>query len=216
MTIAKPAFATLTGCNRSDVIKELQDIAAQFPTQVEFGVLISEEKTGTGRFATKRVVDDLRAGGLRLSAHLCGALADQVFAGRDIDLDLSGFSRVQINLPGRYASPDEAENAIQFAMSRGVRAILQCADGYPCDTRCDWLLDKSFGSGRAVQIIPDMSQTKAFCGISGGLNEKTVLDTLRMLPVIGGPYWIDAESALFDGDTFSTQACRAFLTCVFG
>ncbi|SFS13942.1 hypothetical protein [Yoonia litorea] len=216
MTRATPEFVTLTGCDRPDAIDALHRIAADYPGRVEYGILISAEKAGSPRFPAPPTVDDLRRAGLRLSAHLCGSLAEAVFAGRAVDFDLSGFTRVQVNLVGRHASPMEADAAIAFGRSRGIRTILQCGHGFPAETRCDWLLDNSFGEGRAVRAIPDMTETPAFCGVSGGLTPRTVGAVLEQIPAPARPFWIDAESALFRDDRFSTVACGAFLASVYG
>ena len=216
MTRATPDFVTLTGCDRPDAIDALHRLATDYPGRVEYGILISAEKAGSPRFPALSTVEELRRAGLRLSAHLCGSLAEAVFAGRAVDFDLSGFTRVQVNLVGRHAGTAEVEAAIGFGRSRGIRTILQCGQGFPPETRCDWLLDNSFGAGKAVVAIPDMNGSSAFCGVSGGLTPRTVGAVLAQIPASARPFWIDAESALFRGDRFSTAACRDFLASVYG
>ena len=216
MTRATPAFVTLTGCDRPDTIVDLQRIAADYPGRVEYGILISAEKAGSPRFPAPSTVEELRRAGLRLSAHLCGSLAEAVFAGRDVQIDLSGFTRVQVNLIGRHAGPAAVEAAIGFGRAWGIRTVLQCGQGFPAETRCDWLLDNSFGKGRTVGAIPDMTGTPAFCGISGGLMPRTVGAVLAQIPSSACPFWIDAESAQFRDGLFSTAACREFLASVYG
>ncbi len=215
MTRAAPSFVTLTGCDRSDAIEGLRRLADGYPGRVEFGVLISVEKAGMPRFASAAVLADLRRSGLRLAAHLCGGIAKSILAGRDIDIDLSGFTRAQINLVGRYANRREVENAIGFGQVRGIRIILQCGDNYPAEARCDWLLDNSFGEGRAVEWIPDMSKSPAFCGVSGGLTAGSVGTLLARMPALDRPFWIDTESFLFQDGGFSTEACHEFLSRVY-
>lgn len=216
MTVPTPAFVTLTGCDRSDVIGDLQTLAAKYSGKVEFGILIDPKKFGTARFPSQSTITDLRHSGLRLSAHLCGDIADAIFAGRDVDIDLAGFSRAQINLLGRHARTAEIENAIGFGLAHDFRIILQCTARYPTDTRCDWLLDASFGTGRRVVHVPDMTKTSAFCGISGGLSSTSVKDTLAALPDMTPKFWVDAETSLFENGAFSASTCTAFLRSVYG
>lgn len=215
MTVPKPSFVTLTGCDRSDVIDDLHALADAYQSKVEFGILIDPERFGTARFPSKDTINDLRRSALRLSAHICGGTADAIFAGHDVDIGLSGFSRAQINLVGRHARPDEVENAIRFGKSRGIRIILQCSDHYPADARCDWLLDTSFGAGRQVVHVPDFAKSRAFCGVSGGLSPSSVMDVLMTLPDMTQQFWIDAESSLFEDEVFSTSACHTFLKTVY-
>lgn len=216
MTRATPDLVTLTGCDRAEAIDDLHRLATDYPGRVEFGILISAENAGSPRFPAPPTVEELRRAGLRLSAHLCGSLAEAVFAGRAVDFDLYGFTRVQVNLVGRHAGPSEVEAAIAFGRSRGIRTILQCGQGFPDDARCDWLLDNSFGAGKAVVSIPDMTGTPAFCGVSGGLTPRTVGAVLERIPASARPFWIDAESALFRDGLFSSAACRDFLASVYG
>jgi len=218
MRAAQPEFVALTGVDRLECAPDLKDISNAFPNRVEFGVLVCKERFGTPRFPTLKTIKALARSGLRVSAHICGHDAERIFSGSDIDFDLSGFSRAQINLLHRHAASHEIENAIRFGKTRGIRVIVQCAESYPAESRCDWLLDNSFGEGRLLGHVPDMSGTQAFCGISGGLSPENIGAILqRAAPACAGrPFWIDAETALMKGGAFSPDACRAFLGEVFG
>lgn len=212
-----PSFVTLTGADHTDFIPDLLDISAEYPTQIELGILISQQKSGTARFPNQHTIEVFANSGLRLSAHICGSLADKIFAGHDIDFDLSGFGRVQVNLLERHATTLEIENAIKFGQERDVKVILQCGDNYPDEPRCDWLLDNSFGQGKTLRSVPNMKESSAFCGISGGLSHENILGLLRdAAPNIGSqPFWIDVESALFERGNFSTAKCAIFVTKIF-
>ncbi|WP_421850681.1 hypothetical protein [Oricola sp.] len=213
----QPEFITLTGADRAELAADMNRLAASYNGRIEWGILLSDELVGTPRFPASDAVETFRRTGLRLSAHICGTLAQRILAGEDIALDLSGFSRAQVNQLGRHASADEVDNAVAFGQRRGIRTILQCGDAYPDDLRVDWLLDNSFGQGRELSKVPPLTATSAFCGVSGGLSAANVREVMtRAEPQIAyRRYWLDAESALFDANGFSIHACIRFAQAVF-
>ena len=213
----QPEFITLTGADRPELAAGMQHLAASHNGRIEWGILLSEELAGTPRFPAAETVETLRRAGLRLSAHICGTLAERILAGEDVAIDLSGFSRAQVNQLGRHASAAEIECAVAFGQRKGIRTILQCGEVFPDEPRADWLLDNSFGQGRTLAQVPPMAGTGAFCGISGGLNAENVNAVIAGAEdQIGDrPYWLDAESALFDENGFSIDACGRFAGAVY-
>lgn len=200
-----PAFVTLTGADSMALIPGMQALAAT-DGRIEWGILYG---LSAPRFADFPTLEAFRRAGLRLSLHLCGPMAEAVFAGQSPDLNLSGFSRLQVNKPEGHASPSEIENALRFGRANGLRTILQCPGPFPDDPRADWLLDRSHGRGRPIATPPPL-RGRAFCGYSGGLSPETVQGFLTLLPPTDLPFWIDAETSLRDPTEFSLDRCAAF------
>lgn len=207
-----PAFITLTGANRADLIPQVQRLSALYPGFIEWGILIG--LAPSPRFADLQTVEVLRRSGLRLSAHLCGPLAQAIFAGQDPGIDLAGFSRVQINKPEGHATPDEFEAALRFGRRAGLRTILQCPGPFPDDSRCDWLLDRSHGRGRPLTQVPPLGQSRAFCGLSGGISPHTVQAVLAQINTAEPTFWLDAESALHVDGAFSIAHCQDLIRTI--
>jgi hypothetical protein len=207
-----PAFITLTGANRSDLIPAMQGLSAKYPNFIEWGILIG--LSPEPRFADQATMEVLRCSGLRLSAHLCGPLAEAIFAGQILEVDLAGFSRVQVNKPEGHASASEREAAMRFGRKIGLRTILQCAGPFPNDPRCDWLLDSSHGRGVPLPKVPSFDLSSAFCGLSGGISSRTVHNVLAQIKTSAPPFWLDAESALQDASGFSIEACDELVRSV--
>lgn len=165
--ITPPLFVTCTGADSADAIPAMQAVSTAHNGQIEWGILICPEQSGRPRFPSQGVIDVFCTSGLRLSAHVCGAMAEAIFAGQGVDFDFSGFRRIQVNKFNQHATPAEIENAITFGRKQGIRTILQCGTSFLTDTRADWLMDNSFGQGKSVQSVPPMHTTQALCGISG-------------------------------------------------
>ncbi len=215
--ITHPMFVTLTGSDKTDYIPPMQALSATYNGQIEWGILISKDKQGHPLFPVREVIDVFRTSGLRLSAHICGTLAEDIFAGRDIQFDFSGFRRIQINKFDQHPNPEEIENAITFGRKHGIRTILQCGYDLPIDTRTDWLIDNSFGQGKFLKTVPSFQKTNAFCGISGGLSADNIQNILKdsALKIHNRSYWIDVESSLCVRSQFSLTACANFVAKVF-
>lgn len=215
--MTSPAFITLTGADDAGLIPGMCMLTQRFEGKIEWGILLSKEHCGTPRFPSVDVIDVFRRAGLRLAAHICGSLAEQIFAGEQAAIDLSAFSRIQINKSGCYATSDETGHAICFGREHGLRTILQSGDIYLDDARVDWLLDSSFGRGAPIETIPSMQETLAFCGFSGGLSAENIGRILAEAKpqTAGRPFWIDAETALRDEEQFSLERCACFTAMVF-
>ncbi len=208
-----PAFLTLTGADRADLIPAMQRLSAEHPGRIEWGILIG--LAPADRFADTPALDAMRHAGLRLSAHLCGPLAEAIFAGTMPVLDLAGFSRMQVNKSDGHANAAEVENAIRYGSRMGLRTILQCAGPFPDDLRCDWLLDGSHGRGRRLAWVPALDQSRAFCGFAGGISPETIGGLLQQVNAPDLPFWLDTESALRDETGFSIPACERLIASAF-
>lgn len=209
-----PQYITFTGVDRADLVPAMLALSARYP--IEWGVLFDRAQEGAPLFPDAEVRRALQAAPLRLSAHLCGGAARGVVEGGVVDIDLAGFSRIQIN-HGRAGSSDaEIAHSARFAASRGIRAALQCQGAFPRDGRVDWLYDVSFGTGVQPSAWPAIDAGQLFCGYSGGLGPATVRTTLAAMPVAqGAAYWIDMESGVRTDNRFDLAKCEAVCRSVF-
>jgi hypothetical protein len=209
-----PAYITFTGIDRADLLPGMLALSARYP--IEWGVLLDAAQEGAPLFPPATVRRVLQGAALRLSAHICGGAARAIVEGGDPALDLTGFSRVQINHARAGSSDSEIFNSARFAARHGVRAALQCQGEFPSDLRVDWLYDVSFGTGVRPTSWPAVDARLPFCGYSGGLGPDTVRETLPKFPIApGAAYWIDMESGVRTDGRFDLAKCEAVCRMVF-
>ena len=211
----EPSYITFTGLDRREHIESAGALSAIYP--IEWGVLVDDAQAGTPLFPDNTNLEAIRRSGLRLSAHICGNWAKGIVQGREIDLDLSGFSRIQINHGFEGSTEAQIANSQAFGAKRGVRPALQCQGKFPSDARVDWLFDVSFGKGLTPKSFPKVTHSYPFCGISGSLGPITVAAVLDKLEVeLGTPYWIDMESRIRTEGELDISKCRAVCEAVYG
>ena len=206
-----PEFITFTGADDKTNVRSMEALAADYP--VEFGILMSPSRVGSPRFPSSDWIDTVTGRGLRLSAHVCGGYARTLEVnipkggGRD-DLDLEGFTRLQLNTT-RSVSPKLFR---EWARHRGVRPILQCRSEFLADEDVAWLFDRSGGRGVLPDVWP-MPRTAARVGYAGGLGPDTIAAALQHFRE---PYWIDMESKVRNGDdAFDLGLCRRVCEIVY-
>lgn len=212
-----PSFIAFTGVDLGTVIDDLKALSARYP--IEWGILIDAAQETLPLFpdaATRHAL--LTAGGLRFAAHVCGDEARRIAnAPETASLDLSGFSRLQVNHSFEGSNPAQVENTVRFGRGRGLRAMLQCKGAFPADARVDWLFDTSFGRGAAPGRWPKLPDSGPFCGFSGGINPGNVEDVLNAIDADEGAlYWIDMESGVRTDGWFDLNKCEAVCKAVFG
>lgn len=212
-----PAFIAFTGVDLGTVIDDLKALSARYP--IEWGILIDAAQEALPLFpdaATRHAL--LTAGGLRFAAHVCGDEARRIANAPDTaSLDISGFSRLQVNHSFEGSNETQVENTVRFGRSRGLRAMLQCKGAFPGDARLDWLFDTSFGRGAAPSIWPRLPVSGPFCGFSGGINPGNVKDVLKAIDADNSAlYWIDMESGVRTDGWFDLNKCEAVCKAVFG
>lgn len=215
MSHQKPAFVAFTGVDRTVRREDLLALSARYP--IEWGILIDDERQDELLFASPETRAYLLAGApLRWAAHVCGALARRIANDpTSVRLDLSGFSRVQVNHSFAGSDAHHVENVARFARRHGVRGVLQCSDAFPEDARVDWLFDVSFGKGARPTAWPAPANV-AFCGFSGGLNADNVQASLRAIAAPPGcVYWIDMESGVRTDGRFDVAKCAAVCRAVY-
>lgn len=216
MNERKPAFITFTGVDDVVLLKGMRELSQRYP--IEWGVLIDPARRHERLFPDDEQIDRIRQAGLRLSAHVCGELAQDIVTGRAERLNLGGFSRLQVNHGRDGASSDVVASVNRFAAAHGLRGVLQCNGEFPVDeTRVDWLYDVSFGEGVTPDSYPALSGTFPFCGYSGGITAETVNALLsERYPVAdGAAFWIDMESGVRTGGSMDLEKCSAVCRAVY-
>jgi len=222
-----PKFITFTGADEHTNVHGMLALAARYP--IEWGVLFSPKRQGTGRYPPLETAWKFQASSpaLRLSAHLCGQYATDTIDAGGLPLyrqafDLSRFikqcQRVQINTTRSDLNVGEVS---QWGASMGVRVIYQSRDEhcFPADDRCDWLFDNSGGRGVSPGEWPRPEiGSPAIHGYAGGLNQDNVARNVESIEwEAGANYWIDMESGVRDADDrFDLAKCEAICRAVYG
>ncbi|MFZ6776852.1 hypothetical protein ACO0LD_08450 [Undibacterium sp. Ji83W] len=192
----------------------MQALSRQYP--VEWGILIDTAREGIPLFPDHKARQAMQRSGLRLSAHVCGELAQAIAEGRDPDFDFSGYSRVQINHGRAGSSEQEIQNCYLFGVRNGVRPALQSQGVFPNDGRADWLYDVSFGNGVKPATWPPLQHAHPFCGFSGGIGPASIKDVLQVLAIAPDtPYWLDMESSVRTDNQFDLSKCRRVCEVAF-
>ncbi|MDM3872356.1 hypothetical protein QSV34_13450 [Porticoccus sp. W117] len=214
----QPAFVTFTGVDRSDIIPSLLDLSERYP--IEWGVLVDPEQEDNNLFPTLEERLKVQSSGLCLSAHICGIPAAEIVQGKNPNyLQLSGFSRLQINHSRDGSTEEQISNAHRFASSMGMRAALQCQGDFPDEPRADWLYDVSFGLGTKPTSWPPMGPRSTFCGYSGGLSPETIESTFSALPLTESDnkqFWVDMESGVRTDGWLDVDKCEQVCKLIFG
>ncbi|MCG8370090.1 MAG: phosphoribosylanthranilate isomerase, partial [Proteobacteria bacterium] len=118
---ARPAFVTFTGVDDAALVKGMVELSQRYP--IEWGVLIDREQAGRPLFPSAQQIDRFRSAGVRLCAHICGIYAREIAGGLNPDLNLAGFSRIQVN-HGRAGADEDVVNAVsRYAAQQGVRGV---------------------------------------------------------------------------------------------
>ena len=210
---------TITGADNSVHPKELVGLSTVYPF-VEWGILLPQsEATGLYRFPTKQWILDLLHlcteldGGdvyssIKLSAHICPPYSTDIIQTGDIDnvledldIDLSSFGRIQLNVHGIPLS-SYCSQFVDWCKNSPQEIILQ-ADGVN-----DWiargipntsvLYDTSSGAGIFPDQWPNHTQSEKFFGYAGGLNIDTLPSAIQEWTNkgISKPFWIDLETGV--------------------
>ena len=91
MTVTPPpAFITFTGADDARLCDGMRKLSERYP--IEWGILIDRDRLGTKLFPSYGHIERFRHMGLRLCAHVCGALAREIATGANPRVDLGGFS----------------------------------------------------------------------------------------------------------------------------
>ena len=206
---------TFTGIDEFTDIDRLVSIQQRYP-KAEFGVLMSKHwDEYTYRYPNPEFINALRDRGLRLSGHLCGSLARDVFAcmggfcnvEKQFSSLLDIFQRVQLNVSGltEYNSTEIIPGPLQ-------EIIIQQGDDRRLFEQCyvnngefiALLLDKSGGSGVDTPIVIPQYAFRIHVGFAGGITPDNVIDKMNTITASSnvGKFWIDMESGVRTDDRF--------------
>lgn len=215
---------TITGADDAVDPAQLSALSEEFPF-VEWGILFSKGRAGKPRYPTDvwraklyREFFGKTPHALKLSAHLCGALADEVMHGHDLAAPLGLYRRVQINgflieesssmllEPGvefilQIRSEEEFVPAVKFARARPEQPF-------------SILFDSSCGKGVAPARWPPAPFGVDF-GCAGGINPDNLADVLGDI-IASNSFgdrlpWIDMESGVRTDDQFDLAKVRSVL-----
>jgi hypothetical protein len=210
----KPEFITFTGADDHTDVAGMRELAAAYP--IEWGILFSPKRQGTGRYPTRAKVLDFTGKGLRLSGHLCGGDARQVIGYGTSNWDgllFDHFERAQINTADPKVQPTSIE---RWSDDLALRAILQCRSIFPKIRAVDVLFDASGGRGILATDWP-YAPLEQFVGYAGGLNPDNVAAAVEVISQRAVRYWIDMETGVRDDqDRFDLAKCRAVCEAVYG
>lgn len=189
-----------TGIDARTNIWELQAIAEKYP-YVEFGVLMSENNTGSGeknRYPGPDFIRALKSANLPLSAHICGKLArEAVQTGKFNDIvaflnEMEAgqmFQRYQLNVASLLEK--EEEDVSPFAYEGDKPIIIQVGgpkgealyrDMQAMSGNVHALFDKSSGEGKEISFDDSnevgknspLMDAPGYVGYAGGLSPENV------------------------------------------
>jgi len=220
-------MVTITGADDGVDPGELVALSHEFPF-VEWGLLFSAKRIGQPRYPSKEWLDTLLsiAGpGMRLSAHLCGAIARDALAGEHSFVGgLSGaFERVQLNgwnpedpgprqLAQRYPAAEfilQARSVTELTWAENCAAKI-AAEAPP--GRASVLFDPSGGRGAVPERWPT-PRSFVRVGFAGGITPDNVTQVLEdVAQRVHRDFWIDMESGVrAAADTFDVERAREVL-----
>lgn len=215
----KPAFITFTGADDKTRPSDLENLNRDFP--VEFGILFSKSRACYPRYPSLPWVGQLDGRGLRLAAHICGAWAAEIVAGKQTEIDhlLGAFQRVQVNT-GPDVDPAVVKawaDRVGAMLGHPIEPILQCrGDTFPSEVSVSWLFDRSGGRGTVPGGWPLPAVPGVKFGYAGGMSPKNIEGILAAMPE-APEAWIDMESGVRNvADEFDIGLCRRVCEVTYG
>lgn len=232
------SHCTFTGVDDSTKLLDLFIISNAYGSQVEWGVLYSEDRQGNGRYPSFLTIDkiakDINDPNMlegRFALHVCGAISINKLLYGDKESHVyktaMAFPTIQLNLKADGISVDQLEhfieehhdkiiitqhNAYNFHLNKRLAK-------YPNHRS---LVDYSGGRGWFNSVVPPVLLGD-IQGISGGLNIDNIVNKMEQveqtLPA-NKPYWFDMESGVRDViagtelDVFSVGDCIRILKLV--
>lgn len=219
---------TITGADDSTPVDALIEVSRMYPF-VEWGILLSNSRTGTPRYPSVECVESLKRSGLLLSAHLCGTIARTIMlgtAGAAYTLHpAEEFGRIQINgyVPGCASNLPggrrDGYRVVEYILqARDEVMVAACSlDSVKSRSQCSILFDPSGGRGERAERWP-RTLPGVRMGYAGGITPANVVDVLGEIREANrgqSAAWIDMESGVRDScDRLDTAAVRAVLEAV--
>lgn len=223
-------LVTFTGIDKQTDLDRLQKLQARYPL-AEFGVLFSATRNddeNERRYPGVDFIRKLKARGLNLSLHLCGAYArlgiDDNFT--EVYWRLGDtfriFKRIQLNIPASCKYP----NNISF--SRPSLELEEIIIGHnpqrklPLDelrlsnVNVSFLLDGSGGRGIDCDFVPQPIPGHR-TGYAGGVNPENAIKKWHDIKDTGldNDLWIDMESGVRTDDWFDLDKVEDILKQFF-
>ena len=219
-------FMTLTGADNSTNPHALIELAERYaPGQVEFGILYSSSRRGTGRYPTRDWINNFvttveRSPSTRRALHLCGrdAILEYLCDDGFVATVAPHFQRVQLNLRAADYVPDLLSNGIakhknQTVITQHNKANAGLSGALIGLANHAILFDESGGRGtrpeywqRAFSTVPH--------GYAGGLGpDNLAVELTSIKQVASSGWWVDMESKLRDAhdkfDVGRAEQCAA-------
>lgn len=209
-------YCTMTGADDSVEPRDVLDLGMKYPL-VEWGILVSRDRFGTGRFPSKEWIDKfLQQYGIlgcknSLSVHLCGRWVRDLMMAEPTAITEYGqvlmqFDRMQINFHGRHHKVNLRfyERFKEFDTIKKKQYIFQfdkVNEGYMAVARkhdfdCVPLFDTSGGAGVLPDQWPNPLHAPVMCGYAGGLGPQNLaVECGRIQEIVKDrPIWIDMET----------------------
>lgn len=215
---------TISGADDATPIDRMVDLSERFPF-LEWGILISDSRSGTPRYPSAGWVRALKRQGLPLSAHYCGSIARALtgMLGAGFFLHpLEEFRRVQVNgyVAGSAPNlPAVRHSDFEYVLQAPDEAMVACCayDAKMVRARCSILYDPSGGTGKPAPRWP-RAPVGVRMGYAGGIGPANVADVVAEIREANNglpPAWIDMESGVRDAcDRLDLAAATAVLETV--
>jgi len=223
---------TITGADSAVKAIDLIALSRDFPF-VEWGILFSEQRTGSPRYPdwgwVHKLVQASGGASMKLSAHLCGRYARQVVVEGENpwEKDLGAtsaapFRRDQLNVSNMDTKPTKRVLACMTRRFGYDQLIIQANPERLEIWRAIagreglWpgiLFDSSGGRGKTPDAWP-APVPNAYCGYAGGLGPHNLDSQLQLVERAAGGarVWVDMESGVRDDrDAFDLWKVRQAL-----
>ena len=214
-------LVTLTGIDERTDPDEIIELKQEYPF-LEFGVLISEDRTGKeNRYPRLETLKKYDGKELDLSLHVCGSMARNVAHNADwrplyemAQEYWHMFNRIQLNI-SNIASLNKGKGfSKEIKFIKHKRFIIQISPDssaiynfYKKRTNVAGFQDGSGGLG----ISPDawLPSDEPFFGYGGGLGPDNVeREIQKIMEINKNPFWIDMEAKLRTDDWLDIKKCR--------
>jgi hypothetical protein len=213
---------TATGADQTIAPNTLVEVSEKYPF-VEWGILLSKNKEGNGRYPNLNWIKDLKkfaeGKNVNLSGHICGVWCRDILAGKEIFFQereeiLPMFQRFQLNFNAKYSTIDYGKfpALLKKYTSQGKEFILQInnaksyviLDHVRKYVNVQALFDRSGGAGISPDAWPKTIDN-VLCGYAGGIGPCNIENELKKIEnvVKDKEIWIDMESKIrMDDDMF--------------
>lgn len=218
---------TISGADDRVNIENMISIQKQYPF-VEWGILISYQRSGSNRYPSASWIDKLPYE-LDISLHLCGAVCRSFLANPNMEsieaINGDHWSRVQLNLSLKDKDYfQELELVVRFAEKTSKGIILPYNKGNQPNIdkilsrgelpeNIHFLYDSSGGRGTEIKSFNKPLPT--YTGYAGGLSPDNVFDTCDLLTNMyewEDNIWIDMETGVRTDDKFDLDKVRSVLS----